>query len=390
MLTSLQNLLQKPKNIAVGLMSGTSLDGIDAALVEIEGKGLDIGINLLHFISLAFSDQEREQLLQLCYPTTGRVNDICEWNVKLGHRFAEAANTVIKEAGLLNRDVDFISSHGQTIYHIPEQKATLQIGELAVIAQDTGCLTVGDFRPNDMAAGGQGAPLVPFLDYVLFKHQKIGRVLLNIGGISNMTVLNPGAGLEDVIAFDTGPGNMLIDAIVKIGSNHMFTYDAEGQIAARGHIDQVWLDEILQQDIFLTLAPPKSTGREYYTMERAQAIWKEGERRGLSFEDIVATITSYTSSSIIAHFEQFIEPKFDIDEVLVSGGGVHNKTLMAALNSSLKQKVAPIDEWNIPGDAKEAMAFALLGHAFLHGDPNNIPSATGASKPLSMGKLTLP
>ncbi|MEX2103849.1 MAG: anhydro-N-acetylmuramic acid kinase [Bacilli bacterium] len=216
MITQLQHVLHKSKRLAVGLMSGTSMDGIDAALVEIEGAGVNTKIKLIDFLTYPFTNEERDQILELCRPASGTVDKICEMNVQVGRKFAQAALAVIDKAGINKADVDFISSHGQTIYHMPEKLATLQIGELSVIAAETGCLTVGDFRPADMAVGGQGAPLVPYVDYLLFRSEDKGRVLMNIGGISNVTIIKSGAKPEEVTAFDTGPGNMLIDWIVSL------------------------------------------------------------------------------------------------------------------------------------------------------------------------------
>lgn len=390
MIQQLTHILQKNKKLAVGLMSGTSLDGIDAALVEIEHSGVETKVNLLHFETLSYDAEEREQILQLCSPTTSSVDEVCRMNVYLGKKMADAAKKVIKSAGKTPQQVDFISSHGQTIYHMPEQHATLQIGELAVIAEESGCLTIGDFRPNDMAAGGQGAPLVPYVDFLLFSSNEKGRILINIGGIGNISVLPANAQVDQVIAFDTGPGNMLIDAMVQMGTNGELSYDDGGDIAARGKVCQEWLEQIVSDDRYVSQPPPKSTGRELYSMEMAKKLWQEGLTRQLSFEDIVATVTHYTIQSIIINIKNYIDPNYDIQEVLVGGGGVHNKVLMRGLQSQLKQKVSSMEELNFSSDAKEAIAFVILGNEFLHGQPNNLPTATGANRPVVMGKLVMP
>jgi len=371
-------------------MSGTSLDGIDAALVEIKGSGLSTKVRLIDFVTQPYTDEEKKDILCLCAVNTSSVDEICRMNVYLGRRMAQAAVKVMEKAGIGRSDVDFISSHGQTIYHIPEKHATLQIGELAEIAAGTGCLTVGDFRPSDMAAGGQGAPLVPYMDYLLFRDSQKGRALLNIGGISNVTVLKSGAGPEDVKAYDTGPGNMLIDAIARIGTENALHYDKDGILAARGVINTDWLNELLNGDEYIRAAPPKSTGREYYSMELAGSLWTQGRARGLGLEDITATITAYTAASIQYHFQHFIDPEENIGEVFVGGGGVNNPTLMKYLRERLKQKVMPMEAVGFNSDAKEAVAFAILGNEFLQGNPNNLPSATGACRPVVMGKLALP
>lgn len=390
MIGVLEALLKKEKKIAVGLMSGTSLDGIDAALVEIQGTSTDTKVKLMALDVLDFTVEERNRILGMCAPETSRIQDICEMNVVLGEKFAQAALRVISKAGLKPCDIDFISSHGQTIYHMPDKHATLQIGELAVIAAHTGIVTVGDFRPHDMAIGGQGAPLVPYVDYLLFSDQDRGRALINIGGISNVSVIRPSAKAEEVIAFDMGPGNMLIDAIMTIGTKDELTYDPDGEYASRGMVCKPWLHEILKKDVYLRKTPPKSTGRESYTFAMAKALYEEGLHLNLSFQDIIATITAYTTESIIYHFQKFIDPEYPIQEVIISGGGVHNKTIMKNLSNSLKQQVYAMDEWGFSSDGKEAIAFAVLGNEFLHGKTNNLPSATGASRGMRMGKLVLP
>lgn len=390
MVERLQQLIKKDKRLAVGLMSGTSLDGVDAALVEIQGSGMDTKVRLIDFITLPYNNEEKNEILKLCSPATSSVDELCRMNVYLGRKMAQAALEVLNKAGIETGAIDFISSHGQTVYHMPEKQATLQIGELADIAAQTGCLTIGDFRPGDMAAGGQGAPLVPFTDYLLFGNSQKGRVLINIGGISNVTIIKAGARPQDVIAFDTGPGNMLIDAIVKIGTNGNSNYDKGGELAARGNICSEWLAEILSSDVYIFKNPPKSTGREYYSIDMAKRLWAEGIARSLSFEDIAATVTSYTATTIKLHFENYIDKKFDISEVLVGGGGVYNRALMRELEAGLKQEVSPMEALNFSSDAKEAIAFAILGNEFLFGNPNNLPSATGASRQVVMGKMVLP
>jgi anhydro-N-acetylmuramic acid kinase len=358
--------------------------------VEIENSGIATKVKLIEFVTMPFSLEERNRILSLCSPATSSVDEICYMNVYLGQKIATAALEVIKKSGKTTRDIDFISSHGQTIYHMPEKLATMQIGELAFIAAETGCLTVGDFRPSDMALGGQGAPLVPFVDYLLFRSNKKGRALINIGGISNVTILKANSSPEEIIAFDMGPGNMLIDAIVSIGTNGENTYDKDGEIAAKGKICREWLEKIFDNDGFIKKRPPKSTGREHYSALLAKFLWEEGISLGLNFEDIVATITAYTYNSIIAHFTDYIDKEYDIEEILIGGGGVYNNTLMNKLRLGLKQDVFLMEEFNFSSDAKEAIAFAILGNEFLHGNTNNLPSATGASRNVIMGKLALP
>ncbi|QOR68789.1 anhydro-N-acetylmuramic acid kinase [Cytobacillus suaedae] len=380
----------KEKKLIVGLMSGTSLDGIDAALVEIEGHGKKTKVNLLEFETVAFTESEKGEILKLCTPETSSVDKICQMNVELGKKFSDAALHVIAKAGKQPNDIDLISSHGQTIYHMPHVGATLQIGELAVISTNTGCVTVGDFRPSDMAVGGQGAPLVPFVDYLLFHDPSKGRILLNIGGMSNITVIPSTAKEDYILAFDTGPGNVLIDAIVQICTNGKETFDLGGNFAKAGMIDSQWLQNLVDSDTFVHKTPPKSTGREYYTTEMAQNLMSEGRERGLSFESIIATVTQFTVETIALNIEQCIQNGADISEILVGGGGVHNTFIMEQLQKRLKQNVLSMEAINVSSDAKEAVAFAILGNEFIHGNTNNLPSATGAKRKTMMGKLVLP
>jgi anhydro-N-acetylmuramic acid kinase len=265
--------------------------------------------------------------------------------------------------------------------------STLQIGEPAVIAERTGRPVVADFRVRDMAAGGQGAPLVPYVDNLLFAHPVAGRVLTNIGGIANITILPAGADSSKSTAFDTGPGNMVIDAIVQFGTDNQERYDKDGQYARQGKIDTVWLDELMADDYF-AMKPPKSTGREKYTKQFAAELWQEGKRRGLSFHDIVATVTEWTACSIAQSLHDFVLPTTAVAEMIVSGGGSYNPVLMSSLAKRLTGvKVAQIDDYGMPSDAKEAIAFAILGNECVHGVFSNVPTATGAGKPVVLGKL---
>jgi anhydro-N-acetylmuramic acid kinase len=382
--------MNNKKKLAIGLMSGTSLDGIDACLVEIEGNYTDTKINVIDFMTLEYSKEEKERILKLCNINTSKVNEICYMNTYLGNKLGQAALAVCKRANINIENVDFISSHGQTIFHMPDECSTLQIGELSNIAAVTGCLTVGDFRPSDMAYGGQGAPLVPYVDYILFSNEEKGRVLLNLGGIANITVLRAGGSEEDVLAFDTGPANVLIDAIVRIITYGKKSYDEGGKLAAKGNIDEQWLEEVLLNDSYMSKLPPKSTGREYYTIEFAENLYTMGKTKGLSNYDILATVTAYTAKTIQHQLEMFVSNKCKIDEVYVSGGGAHNEVIMMLLAKYINADIKDISSLDFSGDAKEAVAFAILGNEFLSGKTNNIPSSTGSDRKVIMGKLTLP
>ncbi|QJC50318.1 anhydro-N-acetylmuramic acid kinase [Paenibacillus albicereus] len=389
---------RRPYALAVGLMSGTSLDGVDAAVVRFEGEGLGTTAELLHFHTQPYDEPLREALRRLCEPGAADVQDLCGMNAWLGGRFAEAARAAVSEAGLAMADIDFVSSHGQTVWHMPEPPAnspflapsTLQLGDLSVLAARTGVPAVGDFRPADMAHGGQGAPLVPYGDLVLLRHPDRGRLLQNIGGIGNCTVLPAGAGPDDVAGFDTGPGNMVIDRVVQRLTDGRLAYDADGALAAQGTAHEGLLAELLAHPYFVQ-PPPKSTGRELFGSDYAAELLARAESLGLSTADAVATATALTARSIADALRRFVLPHLRIDEVIVSGGGARNRTLMRMLAERLpEQRVADSGEFGLPGDAKEAVLFALLGYHFLLGIPNSLPSVTGASRAAVMGKLALP
>jgi anhydro-N-acetylmuramic acid kinase len=285
-------------------------------------------------------------------------------------------------------DVDVIGSHGQTAYHIdtPAEHATLQIGEAAAIAEMTGCLVVSDFRARDIAAGGTGAPLVPFADFVMFRHPKKIRAMQNIGGIANLTVLAPS--IDDVIAFDSGPGNGLIDEAVRLATDGKMHYDKDGELARNGRVDRALLEELLALPYF-TQSPPKTTGKEYFGREFVRGLVAENPR--MRMEDLVATLTALTGESIARAYERFVFPKYGVEEIYVSGGGARNPVVMAHLAQRLAPRpVKTTDELGMPADAKEAAAFAILANQTICGKTSNVPSATGASHPVILGRITLP
>lgn len=387
MLSRLKGILQKEARLCVGVMSGTSLDGIDVAVCRIS-EGDPAGLALVAFDTLAYTEDEKQRLLTLCSPQSGRVDGLCEGHRWLGRRIGEAVLRTLKRAGISPGEVDFVSSHGQTVYHMPKVGATLQIGDLAQIAAVTGCVTVGDFRPSDMAYGGEGAPLIPYVDWALYRSDRAARLLINIGGIANLTALPRAAGLSDLLAFDTGPGNVLCDSLVKLSTEGRLSYDADGEIARQGKVDGAFLAAIAGEDDFLLRQPPKSTGRERYTVDYARELLDQGAARGLSFADTLATVTDYTAYALADAVQRFVP--FDPGEVYVSGGGLHNRFMMQCLAARLGKEIHTLKSLGMEGDAKEAAAFALLGDAFLRGAPNNAPRATGADRPVVMGKLALP
>jgi anhydro-N-acetylmuramic acid kinase len=372
-----------------GLMSGTSADGVDAACVDIErGK-----VHLLAFDVFPFRNTLRREILNLCQPESARLVDICHYNFVLGEVFADAVVKLCSKSGIPLSSIDLIGSHGQTIYHYPRGRrygrtmirSTLQIGEPSVIVQRTGVTTVADFRPRDMAAGGEGAPLVPYADFILYRHKHLNRAVQNIGGIANVTLLPAGCNQDDVIAFDTGPGNMVIDGVVRLMSGGKKRFDRGGKLAARGTVDKRFLKDMLRHP-FLRRRPPKSTGREEFGATFAERIYRRGTKKGLTDADIVATVTAFTAQSIARAYRRFL-PVMP-DEMILCGGGMHNQTLIEMLYDELQEvKMLSTADFGISVDAKEAVSFAILAWATINSLTNNVPGATGAKEPVVLGKI---
>ncbi len=385
---------------AIGLMSGTSLDGIDAALVDICRTRGGTKAKLPAFYTLPFSSETVRMIREASEASSGRVDHIARLNFYLGELFAEAANELIRIGGVHASEIEYISSHGQTIHHLPELvqmgsrkvRATLQIGEPAVIAARTGITTIADFRPADVAAGGEGAPLVPYADYLLFRHSKRSRFLVNIGGICNCTVLPAGPADPDAVrASDIGPGNMVIDELVRRMTNNRESYDRDGRYASRGKVNHELLSELSSIEFF-TLPPPKSTGRESFGADFVDSLMESAgvwEKRG--FLDLISTATELTAKLIHGHYRRFYADDVAVDEVIVSGGGARNPSLMQSLACRFGQvSVAASDEYGIPAESKEAVAFAVLGMETLRKRPGNLCGATGANKRVVLGKIVPP
>lgn len=379
---------ERKERLVIGLISGTSADGVDAALVRIIGREPE-RVETIAFLTLPYPDEIREVVLRVSHD--GDVEMLCRLNFALGERFAEAALQAAEIAGLSMRQVHLIGSHGQTVRHLPSGGGTLQIGEPAVIAYRTGVPVVSHFRGKDMAAGGQGAPLVPLVDWLLLRHARKSRLALNIGGIANITVLPAGATPEDVFAFDTGPGNMLIDGAVRHFSGGKQAFDRDGTWARRGRVDRRLLGWLMSHP-FLRQPPPKSTGREMFGAAFLQKVLSRAERQAIAPYDVVATLTAWTAESIADAVRRFIMPKVGhVDEIILSGGGANNPTLMAMLGERLKPiPLRRSDDVGIPADGKEAVSFAVLAHRTVMGLAGNLPSATGASTSVILGSLTLP
>lgn len=367
----------------ISMMSGTSVDSVDACLVNIYE---DLTFKVIDSYSLEYSNDVRTKILELAN-NIGDVKDVCFMNFVVGELFAQAANSLIEKAKIKKEDVDFISTHGQTIFHMPEQNkigaietgSTLQIGDISVISQRTGITTIGDFRPKDIAAGGQGAPLVPFADRLLFGNDK-NRLIQNIGGISNVTVLSNDC---EIFAFDNGVGNMLIDYF----ANKLFgvPFDRNGNLAAQGIVNERWLNELLKEPYY-NIIPPKSTGRELFNDNYAEKIYKTAPQNKF---DVMATVTNLTARVISDSYNNFIFPKTRIDEVVLGGGGAFNLTLKKYLSEYLPNiPVKTHNDYNIPDKLKECIAFAYLGYFTYIKKPNNLPSCTGAKVPVVMGKIS--
>ena len=373
----------------IGLMSGTSADGVDAALVEV-GR-LESGVRLIGFSGLPYPRELRKEILEVSEARSVNVERICRLHVILGEWFARSAFEVCRTAGVAMSGVDLIGSHGQTVHHLPDAysgfgvttRSSFQIADPSVIAERTGVTTVADFRARDMAAGGQGAPLVPVVDYLLFRSVSEGRVLLNIGGISNVTVLPAGCCADDVMAFDTGPGNMLMDALAGVITGGRLACDENGLYAASGNVSDSLLAELMRHP-FLKEAPPKSTGREAFgaTLVRDVLAW----RGRLSGEDLVATATAFTARSIADALTRFVLPVIPVARMAVSGGGARNPVLMEMLRGALPcVDICESDALGVPSEAKEAIAFAVLANATVEGRTGNLPAATGASGSVVLG-----
>lgn len=384
------DFMMSKKEVYIGLMSGTSVDGIDAAAVEISGGTASPKCSLLAFENAAYGDELRSRIFELFDPKTAGVDKLGEMNFVLGEAFADAALSVMKKAGLSPSEVTAIGSHGQTVFHSPASKVpyTVQLGEGSVIAQRTGVTCVSDFRTADIAVGGNGAPLVPFTEFAMFRSDKKSLLLQNIGGISNVTVLPKGCKADEVFAFDNGPGNMLIDGIVSALSAGALRFDDGGRIAESGTVNEGLLNRLLEEPYY-SLLPPKTTGRELFGSEYVKRIIESSPQ--LSMQDLVATVTFLTAKVIADSYARFVKGKTACDEMIVSGGGSFNLTLMKFLKRLMLcegVRVYTGDEMGINSDAKEAVAFALLAFYTMNKCPNNLPCATGAKRSAVLGKIS--
>lgn len=388
-------LVDKPSRLVIGFMSGTSADGVDAALTRIEGFGLNTTVRQLAFVFTPFEKPVRDEILRLAGGGAATAADFCRMSFLLGELYCEAGEALCREAGISPRDVDLIGCHGQTFWHIPKPeeylgrsfRSTLQLGEDALLAERFKCPVVGDFRVRDMAAGGLGAPLVPYTEYLLYRSEHDTVALQNIGGIGNVTVLPRAAALSDVFAFDTGPGNMVIDAVISRITNGAMSYDDGGRMAAQGRVSEALL-KAMMDDPYLDMPPPKTTGRELYGTRYVDALMAKADALRLSPVDTLATVTRFTAQSIAYGLARF-SPSAP-SRLIVGGGGCLNHTLMAALGEALPAcEVLTNEALGYDSNAKEAVAFAILANETIFASCNNAPSATGAAHPVVMGKISL-
>jgi len=369
--------------LCVGLLSGTSVDAVEAVLCKVEETGPHTQVTLLAHLSRPFPPEFVQRVLS---PLDARA--LCELNFELGERFAEAALAVIAKAGLRPGDVDVIGSHGQTVAHLPSSlsttPSTLQIGEASVIAERTSIPVVSDFRTRDMAAGGQGAPLVPYFDWAVFRKPGAVRAFQNIGGIANVSVV--GERLDDVLAFDTGPGNMVLDGLARRITSGRLQCDLDGQLSRQGTVIPAMLADLLTHPFF-ALPPPRSAGREGFGDALVSWFWEQHPARPY---DLIATALAFTVEATARAYESYVLPRFGtLEAVYVSGGGSRNPVLMERFTERLRPlPVRTLDTLGFPEGAKEAACFALLAAEHMVGTPSNVPSATGARRRVVLGKLT--
>ena len=384
------DLWNQPSRLVVGLMSGTSADGIDAVLTRITGSGLSTRVEQLGFYFQPFDDATRRAILEICGGESGGTREVCLLGTHLGKLYAQAVRGLLEKTGV--EKIDLIGNHGQTVYHIPEEtpylnttlRGTLQIGDPSHLAEAFGCPVVSDFRIRDIAAGGLGAPLVPYTEFLLYRSETEDVALQNIGGIGNVTLLKAGCALDEVTAFDTGPGNMVMDALVTRITDGRLSYDDGGRLAASGTVIPELLAWMLE-DPYLTREPPKTTGREYYGKAYVENLLAFGD---YPLVDVLATATAFTAQSIALSLRRFA-PRLPA-RLVVGGGGSRNPTLLRFLQEALPEvKVQIQEDLGLDSDAKEAVAFAILANEALFGICNNAPSATGAKHGVVMGRINL-
>jgi anhydro-N-acetylmuramic acid kinase len=368
----------------IGMMSGTSADGIDAALVEISGAPSHLSVAVRHHHTSAHPEALRVEIFKAFRPETSSAARISALNVALGEAFAQAALELIDAARVAPEEVDLIASHGQVVWYEPP--GVLTLADPAVIAERTGITTISHFRERDLAAGGRGAPLVSYLDWLLFRHAEQNRALQNIGGIGNLTALPALNNAAAPLTFDTGPGNMIMDYCVQQATNGAQKYDLNGTIAASGQVDAALLAELMATP-YIQQAPPKTTGRELFGVQFAASVWERGQALGLDKAGIIATVTAFTAESIAHSVRAFVP--FPIHALYLAGGGAFNRTLRRMIMERLPGVYIGIhDELGIRAAEKECVLFAVLGYETWHGRPGTLPVFTGAYRPTVLGSIT--
>jgi len=397
----LENYRNKKDTLIIGLMSGTSLDGVDATLVRIS-QDKDDKVSLLYHHYLPYSHEMREKISGVCRKDTATISDIVDVHFGLSRWYAKAVNTLLEKSGYEADSIDAISMHGQTVWHSPIPApfpgpdgefgvtGTLQLGNPLVLKELTHIPVVSDFRSADMAVGGEGAPLAPYSDYMMFGSTQEGRIIQNIGGIGNATILPAVHGQRDVFAFDTGPGNMVIDELVSIYTDNQQLYDDKGEIARGGTVNEMIITHFMK-DSYYKKSPPKSTGREVYGKDFTRTFLAMCTENHLSLVDAIATATAFTAQTISQSYKDFILPFHRISKVLVCGGGALNLTLLDMIGQRLPEgiEVTTTSAFGIPDQGREAMAFAIIAHQSLLGKSGNLPQVTGARVPVVLGTITL-
>ena len=386
-------LTTKPERLVVGIISGTSADGVDAALLQIRGTGEALSWRLLRHETLHYSVKVRDLIRRCSEPGSGDAASICRLNVLLGELFARAVTHVAERAGVEPKSIDLIGSHGQTLQNLPGPvtitgitvRSSLQVGEPAVIAERTGVTTVANFRARDLAAGGQGSPLESYVDFLLFRNRSRGRLVINIGGVASLTAIPANAAADRVLGFDSGPGNMVIDGLVAHMTGGREAFDHGGRYGRKGKSADELLARLLDHPYLLT-PPPKSCGREEFGRPFLESILKENA--ALPPNDLIATATRFTAESIAFACRRYVMPHNVYEEAIVSGGGARNDYLMEQLRAAIPElSIKESDEYGLPAAAKEAAAFALLANEAIHGTPNNLPTVTGAARAVVLGTI---
>jgi anhydro-N-acetylmuramic acid kinase len=389
----IEALASKPERLIIGITSGPSADGVDAALVRVRGSGEGLSWRLLRHDTLHYSPRVRELVLRCSEPGMGDGAVICRVNVLLGELFARAAAHVATQAGIDLSAVDLVGALGHTAQHLPAPviltnltvRGSLQLGEPAVIAERTGRTTVAILRARDLAAGGQGSPLAAYVDYLSFRHRARGRLVIGVGGIASLTAIPASAGPDGVIGFDTGPGTLIIDALVARLTGGRESFDHDGRYARRGSVREALLGRLMEHP-YLSAAPPKSCAREDFGRPFLETIVQENA--GLPADDLIATATRFAAESIAGACRRFVMPNNVYEEAIVSGGGTRNTFLMEQLRAAIPELTIKLsDDYGLPAAAKEAVVCAVLASESLLGAPCSLPAATGAGRPVVLGVI---